>query len=100
MGSLLLSLVLGAASLVLVALTPSQVDAQFFWRGRVRPYYGYSYYPPYGYSNSYYWGPGYSTYYYGNSYPGYTRYYYSPGYYGPGYSTNYTPDTSHYHCTP
>jgi hypothetical protein len=92
MRSLFLSLVLGAASLGLVAVTPSQADAQMFWRWRARPYYGY-YYAPYGYWNSYYWGPGYTTSYY-SYYPGYSTYYYAtPAYY-------YTPGQYYYGWIP
>ena len=96
MRSMILSLVLGAASLGLVAVSPSQADAQFVRRSR--PVYSSNYYPgtysySYGYpSYSYYWGPtyspGYYSYYspgyatYSYRWPGYRSYYYSPGYYG------------------
>src|SRR2546422_5142254 len=93
MRSLILSLVLGAASLGLLAVSPAQAEAQS-WR-RARPYYGRSYYNPgysypysYGYPSYSYGGPSYYSGYYGYtpsyySWPGYrSYYYYSPGYYG------------------
>jgi hypothetical protein len=94
MRSLILSLVLGAASLVgLLAISPSQAEAQRFGRRWYRPYSSF-YYPGYTYSYgyaypsySYSWGyPSYS--YYG----GYPTYYPRYGtYYSPGYSSYYTP---------
>jgi hypothetical protein len=90
MRKLLLTLVLAAASVGLVGLTPSTAKAQWWRRG----YYSTYYYPEYTYG--YY--PGYSTYYY--SAPSYYSYNYAvPGYsYGysyamPGYSygTYYAP---------
>jgi hypothetical protein len=91
MRSLLLSLVLGAASLGMLAVSPSRADAQLFRRWAV-PYYNTYSYPAYTYSYPYptyryYWGP---TYYYSpgyptsySYYPGYATYYYAtPGYYG------------------
>ncbi len=94
MRSIVLSLILGAASLGLLAVSPSQAEARLFrrWYPAYSYYYpGYTYSYSYGYpSYSYYWGPGYanyysyypgySTYYYG--WPGYRSYYVSPGYYG------------------
>ena len=93
MRSLLLSLVLGVASVAgLLTISPSQAEAQRFWRRWNQPYYSNYYYPGYTYSYgytypSYYWGtPRYSYYYsaptYGSYYtPWYPRYY-TPGYYG------------------
>ena len=99
MRSLILSLVLGAASLGVLAVSASPAEAQRYRRS-APPYYSYSY-PGYAYSYSYanpsysyYWdNPGYyaSPGYYG-SYPGYTGYYYSPRYrtyYTPGYNSYY-----------
>ncbi len=102
MRCLILSLVLGVASLGLLAVSSSQAEAQFArrWRPAYNSYYypGYTYSSPYGYPSSYYWGPtyspgyysyyspGYATYSYG--WPGYRSYYYSPGYYG-SYSWGY-----------
>jgi hypothetical protein len=93
MKALLLSLTLGVASLGLLAVAPSQAEAQRFWR-RPMPYYGSYYYSPgysYWYTNpsySYSWGPSYYT-------PGYMGYYgYYPGpatYYSPGYRSYYAP---------
>ena len=90
MRSLFLSAVLGAAALGLLAMTPSQSQAQRWgrWGGAYYPgysyynpgysgyypSYGYSYYPSYNYGYSYY--PSYSYGYY----PGYS--YYTPGYRG------------------
>src|SRR5579885_1388304 len=99
MRSLFLSLVLGAAALGLVGVTPSQAEARWFrggrWSGYYYPsysyggyypgYYGSYYYPSYG---SYYYTPGYATYYM----PGYGSYYYTPG-----YSYGYYPATSYYY---
>jgi hypothetical protein len=89
MRSLILSLTLGAATLFgLLAVSPSQAEAQF-WR-RARPYYS-TYYSP-GYSYYWYTNPSYyywsSPGYYG-SYSGYYPAYQS--YYWPGYSTYYSP---------
>jgi hypothetical protein len=101
MRSWILSLVLGAASLGLLAVTPSNVEAQRFWR-RPQPYSNYyspgysyysyqypsysyysgpSYYPGYSYNPGYsYYNPGYSSYRY--AWPGYMSNYYTPGNYG------------------
>ena len=67
MRSMILSIVLGATTLGVVASTPADAQAQWWRRG----YYSSYYYPGYGY---YY--PAYSSYYY----PGYASYY--PGYTG------------------
>ncbi len=94
MRSWLLSLVLGCITLVMVALTPTESQAIFFYRWRRTPFgYRYSYvtYPPYfygpTYNFSYYRPPVYYpsySYYYG--YPFYpTYYYYPPVYYYYGY---------------
>src|SRR5205823_4789265 len=98
MRSLILSLVLGAATLGLWAVTPAQAEAQRFWRGR--PVYSNYYYPGYTYSYSYAypsysysWGPTYSPGYSSYYYPGYTSYYWQPGYRAyytsPGYYGNF-----------
>jgi hypothetical protein len=98
MRSLILSLVLGAAALGIVAATPSQAEAQ-----RWRRWYG-GYYPSYSYGY-YYTAPGYSYYPYSyGSYPSYSyyprysySYYYTPGssYYYPGMYTPYVPSYSY-----
>jgi hypothetical protein len=82
-----MSLVLGVATIVPFAATPSEAHAQ--WWGR-RAYPAYSYYYPgtYAYvpNGTYYTTPSYS-------------YYYTPGYSydTPGYSTYYTPSYSYYY---
>ena len=83
MRCLILSLILGVASLGLLAVSPSQAEAQFVRRSR--PAYSYYYDPGYTYSYSYayptysyYWGPTYS--------PGYYSYYYYQYYYNSYYS--------------
>src|SRR5262249_52006834 len=86
MRSLVLSLVLGTLALGVVALTPSQSQAQWMYPG----YRGYYYSPGYA-SYSYY--PGYSSYSYYPSYsyayPSYRSYYPSYSYAYPSYSYSY-----------
>jgi hypothetical protein len=101
MRSLVLSLVLAAASLGLVVTTPSSAQAQ--WRSWRR---GYSYAPAYYYGYPGYTYPSYS---YGYSNPSYAYYYtpygynysYYPGYYNYSYypSRAYYPATSYYPTT-
>src|SRR5260370_23241826 len=85
MRSVIIPLVRAAASLGLFAVTPSQAEAQVFWRRR--PAYSYYYNPGYTYSYSYgyptysyYSGPTYSPGYYSYYSPGYTSSYWQPGY--------------------
>ena len=101
MRALFLAVVLGIATLGVMAVNPSRAQAQGgpgyysntypvrYWRGGSRWRGGsHYYYPRYygGYYRGYY--PGY----YGGYYPGYYRPYYYPGYsnyYSPGYPSYY-----------
>ncbi len=101
MRSLLMSLVVGAATLGVWGFAPAQAQAQRWWGwrgwGYAPTYSSYYYYPGYSYytpAYSYY-TPAYTSYYY-PSYPVYRSYYYAPPVtYVPGYSYYY-PRYSYY----
>lgn len=94
MRAIIMSLILGLASIGVVGLTPTQAQAQARWWGRGRYYapayssyyYNPGYYSPYAYPYSAYYNPGYRSYYYT-----------PPAYNYPSYSYYYTPYNSYYY---
>jgi hypothetical protein len=111
MRSLLVALLLGAATLGLVGMTPSSAEAQWrrgYWYGpayanwqthnnlqalldyhQANSIYGL-YGAPYAYSSPGYYSYGYRRPYYRYSYgPGYYNYWYEPGYYNYSYQAPY-----------
>ena len=102
MRSIVLSAVLGVASLGFLSATPSSAEARPWWRSGYAPVYTYSY-PAYSsYYGSYYSPDYYASYYTPtytySAYPSYSyypTYGYTSAYYAPSYSY-YTPRRVYY----